>query len=127
MIRRLCYAAALVAALAFFCIFPLQSVETHCRAMETELSLAAEAFEQGDPALAASHAEAAGKLWDNWQPTADMYLRHGDLEPVKSAIGEMLARVRTGEGSEFYVACCRVRLLVRHLSESERADAGNLL
>lgn len=127
MIRRLCYAAMLSAALAFLCIFPLRSVETHCRTLDQELALAAEASFRGDLVQAAPHAEAAGELWDCWQPVANMYLRHAELDPVKEAIGEMLARLQTGETDEFYAACCQVRLLVRHLSESERADAGNIL
>ena len=127
MIRRLCYAALLAAALAFLCLFPLRSVEDHCHALDRELALAAETAARGDLAQAAPHAEAAGELWDHWQPAANMYLRHAELDPVKEAIGEMLARLQTGEPAEFYAACCRARLLVQHLSESERAGVGNIL
>lgn len=127
MTRRLCYAAILSAILAFLCLFPLRSVEAHCRTLDRELALAAEASVRGDLVQATPHAGAAEELWQRWQPAANMYLRHAELDPVKEAIGEMLARLQTGEPDEFYAACCRVRLLVRHLSESERADAGNIL
>ena len=127
MMRLLCYAAALAAMLAFFCTFPLLSVEKHCYAMEQELSLAATFAMQGDLEQAAPHALAARSLWDNWQTGANMYLRHAELDPVKAAMGEMLAWLETGEAAEFYSACSRTRLLVQHLSESEWASIGNIL
>jgi len=127
MTRRLCYAAVLTALLVFLCAFPLFQLNTHCGTLEQELTLAADFASRGDLAQAGPHAVAAGELWDNWQPDANMYLRHAELDPVKEAMGEILARLKTGEVEEFYSACCRARLLVRHLSESERADAGNIL
>lgn len=127
MTRRLCYAAVLAAMLAFLCTFPLLSVEKHCASLEQELSLAAGFAAEGDLDQAAPHARAAGELWNHWQPAANMYLRHSELDPVKEAMEEIFARLQTDEPEEFYSACCRAKLLVRHLSESERADAGNIL
>ncbi len=127
MTRRLCYAAVLAAILVFLCTFPLNSVEQHCMQMEQELSLAAELASQNHLDEAAPHVQNAEALWNHWQPKANMYLRHAELDPVKEAMEEVLARLKTGETEEFYSACCRARLLVQHLSESERANAGNIL
>lgn len=127
MIRRLCYAGALMLLLAGFCLYPLFSVRAHCGAIDQSLEQAAQSALDGDLGAATAPAKRAAELFDDWQQNANMYLRHAELDPVKEAMGELLARLETDDADEFYAVCRRVQRLVDHLTESELPTLGNLL
>ena len=125
--KRLWFAAALMAGLLLLSVLGAGLVRNRTQAVVDKLESAQQAGESKDAESAALYTREAAELWEKYTPLLDALVRHEEIHGVGGALEELQVYANLRQPEEFFSRCARLLNDLRHIRESELPLLHNLL
>lgn len=123
--KRIWAAAALTLGMIVLCSAMLHNTKTVTDDLNDRLDRLS-AAEEDDPSAERETKELL-QVWDEYEKSLSVHIRHSELEEVTSALTQIESCWRVGEYELFRMACEDARVAVDHLWEEERLLLKNIL